>query len=351
MLSVFDVHDCVTRHVHHMEIQRQLIREAMTARELRVGKAIMLMDLTDLNVTPSATGMGILRSCLEIDQAHYPDMLQKTHFVNCKWFFMALWKMISGWLDPVTRAKFQSSGRDIKKIRTALEVDFTPDAIPEMFGGECRCEGGCVHGLNWNKKAPEGCRYDINSITIAARDEFTYSAHCPAKDTVALWQFRVASNDVGFQVTWKSDGSDQEEVIVAHQRVATTQRAARGRFIPKCPGTLTLTFDNKHGRYWNKNVSFIVDPAAPSNTLWEALYGEDNNTVTHTHVPAAASFPDAAVDTPFTSAVKQHAREFAAETNDGVAAAEATSLEASSALVKSNAASSSRPCLPCPHDT
>ena len=32
MLSVFDVHDCVTRHVHHMEIQRQLIREAMTAR-------------------------------------------------------------------------------------------------------------------------------------------------------------------------------------------------------------------------------------------------------------------------------------------------------------------------------
>ena len=35
----------------------------------------------------------------------------------------------------------------------------------------------------------------------------------------------------------------------------------------------------------------------------------------------------------------------------GVAAAEATSLRPSSVLVKSNAASASRPCLACPHDT
>lgn len=68
MLAVFDVRDCVLRHIHHMEHQQELIRETMARRRLRQGKAIMIMDLTELNMAPSTTGMGILRSVLEIDQ-------------------------------------------------------------------------------------------------------------------------------------------------------------------------------------------------------------------------------------------------------------------------------------------
>ena len=246
-------------------------------------------------------------------QKHYPEMLLKTHFLNCKWFFQALWKVISGWLDPVTRAKFSIAGQNLAKIRKALEADFNVADIPELFGGECKCEGGCVEGFEWKQAPPPGCRYSINSVSIAARKEFVHRVECPAKGTVCIWQFRVAAKDVGFRISWKNAGDEEEEEeeILARRIVGASDKASRGRFIPKCPGTLIFTWDNTHASFWSKTVAYIVDPAAPGNTLWDELYGTEHNTATHERT--SALFAAQAVSaTPITSAVHRATNDFLA---------------------------------------
>ena len=77
-------------------------------------------------------GFELLRKCVEIDGAHYPETLGTHYIINAPLIFTGMWKVIKKWLDPKTAAKFEVHGTD---YRAALLKAIHPSQLPVEYGG------------------------------------------------------------------------------------------------------------------------------------------------------------------------------------------------------------------------
>ncbi|CAO3590737.1 unnamed protein product [Absidia cylindrospora] len=72
---------------------------------------------------------------LEILSNHYPERLGYAFIVKSPWFFLTSFKLISPFIDPVTRAKIKfvvgKSGDNADTKRDASELAYLPDYLPE----------------------------------------------------------------------------------------------------------------------------------------------------------------------------------------------------------------------------
>ncbi|KAI8330378.1 CRAL-TRIO domain-containing protein [Chlamydoabsidia padenii] len=72
---------------------------------------------------------------LEILSNHYPERLGYALIVKSPWFFLTSFKLISPFIDPVTRAKIkfvvEQRGDNADGKRDASELAYLPDYIPE----------------------------------------------------------------------------------------------------------------------------------------------------------------------------------------------------------------------------
>ncbi len=81
-------------------------------------------------------------------------MLGNMMLINTTFFFKAIWTMVKVFIDEKTRTKIMvEKSSYFKKLNQYVDKE----NIPEMFGGDCKCEksGGCLWADigPWN---PEG---------------------------------------------------------------------------------------------------------------------------------------------------------------------------------------------------
>jgi len=78
----------------------------------------------------------VLKAIMSIGNLYFPESLYKMYLVNAPFIFTAIWKMISPWIHPITKAKIRivkSKEEAMKKMKgdgMAMEV------IPSFLGGE-----------------------------------------------------------------------------------------------------------------------------------------------------------------------------------------------------------------------
>lgn len=116
--------------MHELMLARM---DEATARFGRpVTQQINIFDMRDLSFVPDSRALAVFKQQLAIDACHYPETLRLHFFVNAPAVFKPLWRMIRGWLDPVTAAKIHVLGSD---FAPALLEHIDPDQLPREYGG------------------------------------------------------------------------------------------------------------------------------------------------------------------------------------------------------------------------
>ncbi|KAF9930764.1 hypothetical protein FBU30_011300 [Linnemannia zychae] len=86
------------RHVvYHLEIAIALMPEG-------VEKLCIIIDFAGSSMTKNP-GVAMAREIINVLGNHYPERLEKGYIIHAPWFFFPFFKLISPFIDPVTKAK------------------------------------------------------------------------------------------------------------------------------------------------------------------------------------------------------------------------------------------------------
>jgi hypothetical protein len=99
-----------------------------------------IMDLKGVGITKVSSVYGYVKQASSISQDHYPERLGKLYLINAPWGFSSVFSVVKAWLDPVTVGKIHVLGSGYEK---ELLAQVPKENLPVLFGGECKCEGGC----------------------------------------------------------------------------------------------------------------------------------------------------------------------------------------------------------------
>ncbi|TGJ87468.1 hypothetical protein E0Z10_g1266 [Xylaria hypoxylon] len=99
-----------------------------------------VLDALNLNILNRGAITGYIQQTSAMSNSNYPERMGKMFVINVHWSIRWLWKVVRGFLDPVTASKIDVLGYDYK---AELLKQIPAENLPAMFGGKCKCEGGC----------------------------------------------------------------------------------------------------------------------------------------------------------------------------------------------------------------
>jgi len=104
-----------------------------------------VMDFTGVGLTNARSVFGYIQQASEMSNYNYPERLGHMYLINTPWGFSAVYKMVKGFLDPVTAAKIHVPG-SASEAKKVLLAQIPAENLPAEFGGTCKCDGpgGCV---------------------------------------------------------------------------------------------------------------------------------------------------------------------------------------------------------------
>ncbi|ORZ37199.1 CRAL-TRIO domain-containing protein [Catenaria anguillulae PL171] len=82
-----------------------------------VEKLVLVIDFAGMSLANSVSP-SMQRKFVSVLTAHYPERLSRAYLVNAPWFFGAVWKAISPFLDPVTKPRLSLSKQRASQART-----------------------------------------------------------------------------------------------------------------------------------------------------------------------------------------------------------------------------------------
>lgn len=112
-----------------MNIRRHYISKKLSRN---VEQAMIVCDYTDLSISPDWFGIEYCKQLFTIDEKYYPERLYKTYLINAPWYFTALYRLVSPWIDPKTATKIVVLGSD---YLDTIREDIDDSEIPVEYGG------------------------------------------------------------------------------------------------------------------------------------------------------------------------------------------------------------------------
>jgi hypothetical protein len=103
------------------------------------GQILLIVNIKKAPLYQFSQMAGLLRETFNILGSNYPDIVGQVFIVNAPYLFTAIWRVMSGWLDPATVAKVQLLGNNLEKLVSVAGAS----NLPRKYGGTCVCKGGC----------------------------------------------------------------------------------------------------------------------------------------------------------------------------------------------------------------
>jgi len=166
----------------------------------------------------------------KVFEAHYPEFKGKTLFVNFPAIFSKPFQALAALLPERTRNKFVILGQNDHET---LFEHLSPDLVPEVIGGVSRF-GGPLDG-------------PAHFTVIKARDAADIKALELTEAAAIVWEVRVCTMEVSYEVLFTPSGSSEEEVLAkseAGQYLKAEDGVVSGTWSSKGPGTITIRFKN-----------------------------------------------------------------------------------------------------------
>lgn len=129
-------------HDPHKNVQLLVlvVEQAIKLMPPGVEQLVILMDMSEYtwaNRPPSS----VTKETLHILTAHYPERLGKCFMVNAPWIFGALWKVVSPFLDSVTKDKIRFVSCDAQTDKGSVQGEaeilevIDPEMLESAYGG------------------------------------------------------------------------------------------------------------------------------------------------------------------------------------------------------------------------
>lgn len=134
-------------HLYMNEVQYYLLRYLDHRSREKGGRPItgitVVMNVKGLHIgMVRSQTIQLMKSFLNADQEHYPEVLHRLFLVNCNPIVSTVYNMLKFSLDAHTREKIVFCTE--KETLPVLQRVILNDYIPEELGGGCRCAGGCL---------------------------------------------------------------------------------------------------------------------------------------------------------------------------------------------------------------
>ena len=112
-----------------------------------------VMDLKNVGIGQFWKVSSYVQLASKIGQHYYPETMGRFFIINAPYIFQTVWAVVKGWLDPVTREKIEILGGN---YLPALEKHVPLENFPEILGGKCVCDEGCMFSDAGPWNTPEG---------------------------------------------------------------------------------------------------------------------------------------------------------------------------------------------------
>lgn len=110
------------------------IASAFKGREVGNEKLIGVLDLQGISYK-NVDARGLITG-FQFLQSYYPECLAKCYILHMPWFFVSVWRFVSGFLDKATQEKIVIISNEEEKKLFVGEVG--EDILPEEYGGRAK---------------------------------------------------------------------------------------------------------------------------------------------------------------------------------------------------------------------
>jgi len=94
-------------------------------------KLVWLIDFSNYSTMGGIPMAKISKEIVDILQNHYPERLGAAYIMNAPFMFEVFWKMISPFVDPITKQKVSLMSKDFSKLHENVDLD----QLEKEYGG------------------------------------------------------------------------------------------------------------------------------------------------------------------------------------------------------------------------
>lgn len=262
LLKYMTSEDLVKSHIWGMEYSFQRAAESSARHGRNIDQFINIVDLSGLSMY-HRKAIAYMKGIAKMDNQYYPEALGKTYVINAPWVFPALWKLVSNWIDPVTRSKIHVLSTGYEQV---LLERFHAEDLPKEYGGKCECEGGCipVHSEESVKKYAEAyeAKKKLVIAKVVAGKTHEIKVRCGELGGIYECYFRALRTDIAFHCSFFPDHPKDEHHKEIHWKKYCRNPypcPSKFTFESDCAGTAVFTFDNKHSYWYTEDVGYSID--------------------------------------------------------------------------------------------
>ena len=299
LLKYVTVDDMVTTHLWGQEYSFARAAEKSAELGRNIDQFVNIVDLSGLTMSHRQC-LKYMRTITALDQQYYPESLGKTYVINAPWIFPALWKLVKALLDPVTAEKVTVLGSNYKDV---LRERFELKDLPAEYGGECRCQGGCIPVFTEQQALAVVAEAErdlhLEEVTLAAGQVHTVKLATGEFGGTFTYYWKSYKADVGFQAVFtpshpSARAVQQQQAGLHHRRKSSAEAKAveasaasgstvsevrecpygervwqsheklpcqqphKGKFVTDFAGQAVFSFDNKHSWRHSEKMAFTI---------------------------------------------------------------------------------------------
>eukprot|EP00439_Symbiodinium_sp_Y106_P029394 s5626_g3.t1 len=133
------------------ELQAARMEEASRRHGRPITKQVVITNADGMPLRPHPLAVTAFKDFLVVSSRYYPESLAVLFVVNAPPVFVALYRLIKTWLDPVTASKIQVLGRNFQAV---LLEHIDADQLPRDYGGTVDFD---ILGNTWSEEDCDQC--------------------------------------------------------------------------------------------------------------------------------------------------------------------------------------------------
>jgi len=242
-------------HYHIYTQEATIVRNQNVSKELNkeIYSNIIVWDFAGFGMEHIyGPAIDAFKKLVVLDEENYPGDLKYLFAVNCPSIFSIVYKLCSPVVDKKTLDKVFVLGGPREYVPQLLKY-IDADQLPEEYGGNCKCEGGCLPaGGPYIDLNPDGTTRNPASVTVSRGAKHEVEITVDKTNALVSWVFSVKHYDIGFEIL----AGQERQVLVPMQRYNSVE--TKGQFTATTPGPYFFIWDNSFAYFHKKNVTYQI---------------------------------------------------------------------------------------------
>ncbi|KAK1426236.1 hypothetical protein QVD17_14905 [Tagetes erecta] len=237
----------------------QFLEKSIRKLDFRSGGVNTIFQISDLKNSPGPAKRELriaTRQALQLLQDNYPEFVAKQVFINCPWWYLAFYTMISPFMTQRTKSKFVFAST--ARTPETLFKYVNPEHVPIQYGGLSVDYCDCNPEFTIDDPA------SVVSVKPATKQtvEIIVNEKC-----LFVWELRVVGWEVSYSAEFVPNNESHYAIIIQKGRKMspTDEPVLSHSFKITELGKILLTIDNPTSKKKTLLYRFKVCPLSEEN--------------------------------------------------------------------------------------